>query len=107
MGCSDCTNVIDTCITHGTSFMQDVELMTGFEDYRDLGYQGRMSIFDYEGGATLVSILSPIDLEDFMAFSLTPAQTGALPRYDLWYSVDVFTASDVQRIYEGNVTMNL
>lgn len=107
MGCSDCVTQIDTCITHGTTFSQDVELRTGFDDAVAQGYQGRMSILDYEGGAVLDTIISPISVDNWMTFTLTPPETGALPRYDLWYQVELFNLTDVQRIYQGGVTMNL
>ena len=107
MSCSDCVTEVDTCMTHGTTYTQDVELLQGYEDYASLGYQGRFSVLDYEGGPTLKSVVADIDLENFLSFTLTPDETEALPPYDLFYTVDLFTPTDVQRIYQGSVTMNL
>jgi hypothetical protein len=107
MACSDCVTEVDTCMTHGTTFTQDVELLTGYEDYQSLGYQGKLTICDFEGGPSLKTVISAIDPENFLTFTLDPDETEALPRYDLWYQVDLFTVTDVQRIYQGDVTMNL
>ena len=120
---SCCNADVDTCITRGTDWSLTVEFTMGFEEVHldPDDYEVQMILRnDQDDGSTVyLTITAPIEITEDLStnpvsysaiaiLSASPAETQALPAWDLVGYTDLRTigGASVRRLFNSNVEVS-
>lgn len=116
---TECKNTYDTCLIRGAKFERVIGFLNGYEEViEDPSDFSAVWVFRADQDDALTNLLTlsatpvavvepnPARPQVLATFTATPAQTQALPQYDLVYYVELTQLSDpdnVVRVFEGKV----